>query len=212
MKPISLISLGACGATALAGAGVVASHYYGGNSIESYIEKTKKSKNKIFLVNDREYLEAIKTKYQESQDTKKPKDEKGIVVTKDNLVQWCSEKANVKFSNDTDPTYLSILTWCFVNSSNIQEEMFSEGREIYPQKEETDPEWKEAWENYKTKKEQFKLIITGAGLDNLNGSDPVEGGKALHKWCKERHEDKNKKLYEDGMEEIYARFKEWCTR
>ncbi|OAL10132.1 hypothetical protein A6V39_04435 [Candidatus Mycoplasma haematobovis] len=213
MRTTTLIGLGLGGTTALAGTGVAINHFYGGESIRAYIDRTKTSKNKVFLVAGRSDLNEIKIKYHESKDSNrvKPKDDKGSSVDKEKLVQWCADNANTKFSSVEDETYKAILSWCFLNSKTISEEMASESRQIYSNQGAAEEEWKIAWNNYNTKKNILKLSITGDDLTDLNGTNDVAGGKALHKWCDEKNKDK-KKLYEDGVEATYALFRQWCTK
>ncbi|OAL10136.1 hypothetical protein A6V39_04455 [Candidatus Mycoplasma haematobovis] len=211
MKTPTLISLGLGGATALAGTGITLNHFYGGESIREHIERTKKSKNKLFFTKDSKNFEDIKNKYHSSTDSKrpKPKDKSGKIVTKDNLEQWCADNSGTKFNSDKDELYQSILSWCYINSNSFEEEMVVDEKQIYSSQGNTGTDWQTAWETYKNNKVATGMTITGDNLTNLNGENKTEGGKALEAWCST---NKAKKLYEDNAEATYELFKKWCTK
>lgn len=215
MRPIALISIGVGGTAGLAGTAVAVNYFYGGETIKEQIERTLISKNKILLVEDRADLSDIKEKYEESTDKKriKPLDSSGKPIDKEKLVKWCAEKVDTKFSNDKDSVYLAILSWCFVNSKTIKEELASRNRELYTWGGETDAKWQEAWTYYQNNKESINLLIEDEDLGKLNDAQTQKeaGGKALQKWCNSMNESK-KKLYEDGEEANYELFDQWCSK
>lgn len=201
----ALTAVGSIGAVGCAG--VATTYFLSGDSIKEHIEKTKKSPNKVFITSDslEKELQNIKTKYTEN--TKKTKPEN---VNADELVKWCTDNVNAKFSNDKDPTYLAILSWCFVNPNSISQELEFNKKELWSDGD-SDKEWKIAWDAYNAKDKANIVKIDDSTLSTLDVADNIQGGLALKKWCTDKKREQ-KKLYEENFELVYEFFEAFCTK
>ncbi|OAL10129.1 hypothetical protein A6V39_04420 [Candidatus Mycoplasma haematobovis] len=209
MKGTAWVALGVGGAGSIAGTGLAINHVYGGTSIKEYIETNKESKNKIFLTSKTPALSEIQGKYKTSKRTKPQKNGKDVPETE--LGQWCEDAVKGKFSDENSDIYKQIISWCYINTNSLKDELTKNGKVILSGEAEGHNDWKVAWGKYnsRTDKESFK--INEASYEALNQSDEVAGGKALHKWCNAK-KDETKKLYEDGMEDVFALFVKWCAK
>ncbi|OAL10128.1 hypothetical protein A6V39_04415 [Candidatus Mycoplasma haematobovis] len=201
---------GICGVGALGGAGATANYFFSGKSIRAYIEKTKTSKNKVFLTSTGLDLADIKKKYTENKKKVKPKDSASKEITAEQLEQWCKDNADSKFSSVEDQLYKDILSWCFVNPKTIAQELESKERELIAGESGNEDAWKRAWDTYNSSKES-KGSINDSTATDLNGTARDKGGPALQKWCAARNKE-TKKLYEEDIEAIYGLFETWCTK
>lgn len=209
MKPLSLASIGVGSTAGLAGTAVAVNHFYGGESIKSYIESKNKTSNKIFLTSETKDLATIKQKYTSSSGEKRVKPKKdGKEVEAKDLDTWCQGAIKEKFSSEESDTYKGIISWCYININSFAEELKKSKNKQISTEAETHETWTNAWTEYSKKREELNLKINGSSNDSeLNGNAKEAGAKILHAWCKAKNDIK---LYEDNAEDTFALFEKWC--
>lgn len=177
-------------------------YFNSGESIVEYIIRRDTTKKKKFISLVSDAHGSLKKKYSLSTQHKPIKDNK--VVEEYQIIKWCQDSLNAKFSSEEEPTYLSIDTWCFVNTSTLLEEAQRGGKKQIKGNNGNSQEWQEAWEKYNEGKVNEEFLIKD---DSVNGLDKEKGGPALFNWCKAQE---NHKMYEEGFEGIYKKYDKWC--
>ncbi|OAL10131.1 hypothetical protein A6V39_04430 [Candidatus Mycoplasma haematobovis] len=190
-------------------AGGVAIYLNSGESIRDYIANKNDSNTKfISLVKDAQ--KALESRYEKGKDHK-PKNG-NVEVKKDQIVAWCEKSASTKFSSETDPTYLSLKTWCFVDITSLSEKANKnkvENRVYVSDKDGNDEAWKNAWSTYNGGKSANTLRITDSDLTNLNTDNKEKGALDLHKWCSRTGDSK---MYQEDSETTYQKYLKWCFK
>lgn len=196
------VLIGSSAGLATATAGGVVAYLNSGESIKDHIASKFGANFKfISLVSDAE--EGIKDRYLKSNENKPKKND--VAITKDQIVGWCKEVEDVKFSGETEPTYLSVKGWCFVNTSTMKDQSIQKRKTAIEGKNGTEETWKTAWEKYNKEKANLAINDDSEGLGKA--TDKEKGGPALFNWCSKQN---NRKMYELGAEDNYKRYEKWC--
>ncbi|OAL10130.1 hypothetical protein A6V39_04425 [Candidatus Mycoplasma haematobovis] len=201
----SLIAVGGLGT--LTGAGFAINHFYGGESIESFLKKSNGSKE--FLAKGTKDLNAILTTY-ESSTRFKPKDSTGKPVDKDNLVNWCKEAVKGKYYGKDDANFKGVNSWCFINTNSFADQLKNRGNKKVSAQDSKHKDWTDAWGKYKLGRNDVNLKITYSEKQgDLNGNDEAKGAAALKAWCDSKV---NTKFYVDDADKEFNKFDHWCPK
>lgn len=203
MKALTLTTL----AVGSVGTAVGLNYYLGGETIKDHITRTINNPNKVFLTTQTKGLSDITAKYKDSKRTKPQ--ENGEAVKETEIAKWCQNAVNQKFWDAKSSNYEGILSWCYINTNDFKTELANSKKEILSANAEDHQDWKTAWQKYKAGRDKEGSKIKEE--TNLNNDDETEGGKALKKWCNAK-KDETKKLYEDGIEEAFKLFVQWCSK
>lgn len=197
--------IGAGGIGLASATGGAIAYLNSGETIVEYITKKDTTKKKQFITLVADAHTALKNKYSSGNQNKPKKGNKE--VGKEEIINWCKEMENTKFSKETDKDYSLINTWCFVNTSTLLEEAKRNNKTDINGASGDTEEWKKAWDSYNTNKGTSNLTISESAPDGLNNGDRNKGGPALYNWCKAQE---SHKMYEENFESIYKKYEKWC--